>query len=233
MDDTGTIPEAKPERRARIVIDQRESREYDGLLAQSGCEPERQTLTVGDFVLSERLVAERKSRGDFEASIIDGRLFEQAARLTTSYARAVLVVEGERGAGEEGRTGRVSRAALLGAYGALAADFGLTLFFTKNAAGTAELLAALARHEQLARKAQLRVMAKPKSLTVAQYQRAMVECLPGVGPAMARKLLAHFGTPLNVLSADEAKLREVEGMGPKKAKMIRNVLDGVYSIEEE
>lgn len=217
--------------RARIVIDERESKEYDRLLAAAECACERQTLSVGDFVLSSRLVAERKGRADFEASIVDGRLFEQAQRLVQSYQRVVVVVEGEREGSETGRTGRVSRAALLGAYGALVADFGISLFFTKNPSGTAELLSSLAKHEQLARKLELRVMAKPKCLTIGQFQRALIECLPQVGPAMAKKLLAHFGTPANIILADEKKLMEVEGMGAKKAKQIRRVLDSVFECE--
>lgn len=211
----------------KIIIDKRESGEFGRSLAMLGSEVEWQALSVGDFVLSERLVAERKTRADFEASIVDGRLFEQAKRLAEGYARAVIVVEGEEGAG------RVSREALLGAYGAIVADFGLAMFFTRNSERTCELLYALARHEQCARKVEMRVMAKPKCLTVSDYQRALIECLPGIGPNTARKLLGHFGTPENVLCAGEAKLSEVEGIGKKRAKMIRSVLEGVWKEEKE
>ena len=212
------------ELQATIIVDERESKEYDRLLKEAGIIVERRTLSIGDFVLSHRLVAERKARADFKASIIDGRLFEQAQRLVQSYERVIIVVEGER----DGQVSRVSRPALLGAYGALVSDMGISLFFTKNQAGTCELLAALAKHEQLAKKLQLRVMAKPKCLTIEQYQRALIECLPQVGPSMAKKLLAYFGTPANILLADEKKLMEVGGLGPKKAKQIKKVLDSVW-----
>ncbi|VVB56560.1 3'-flap repair endonuclease Xpf [uncultured archaeon] len=211
----------------RIVIDQRESAEYDRLLADGGCTCERQTLSVGDFVLSERLAAERKSRTDFENSLIDGRLFEQAQRLAGTYERAVMIVEGDS------HSERINRAALLGAYSALVSDLGISLFFTKNAQKTAELLSALARHEQVAKKTPLRVMAKPKSLSVEQYQRAIIEVLPGVGPQMAKTLLKHFGNPANVLSASEETLVEVRGMGEKRAKLIRRMLDSVWECKEE
>ena len=211
---------------ARIVIDMRESAEYDKLLIAAGCVCERQTLSVGDFVLSERLVAERKSRTDFENSIIDGRLFEQAVRLTGTYERVIIVVEGDS------HSERINRAALLGAYSALVSDLGISLFFTKHAAGTAELLAAMAKHEQVAKKTPLRVMAKPKTFSVEQYQRAIIEVLPGVGPQMAKTLLTHFGNPANVLSASEKALVEVRGMGDKRAKLIRRMLDSVWECKE-
>lgn len=211
----------------RIAIDERESREYDEWLRKLGASVERQTLSVADFVLSERLAAERKSRADFEASILDGRLFEQAKRLAEAYARAVLIIEGVEGAG------RVGRAALLGAYSALVSDFGISLFFTKNAAGTSELLYALAKHAQMGRKQAWRVMAKPKALTLKAYQKAVLEVLPGCGPTMAERLLTYFGSPINVLTADENKLQEVEKLGPKKARRIRRVLDSVYECGDE
>ncbi len=219
-----TLPDPAPH--PCIVIDARESREYDRLLEAAGVEVRRQTLTVSDFVLSERLAVERKSREDFEASIIDGRLFEQAKRLSQSYARAAVIVEGSLG------EGRVRREALLGAYSSLLADFGISLFFTRNPPGTAELLAAMARHETSGSK-EMRVAAKPKMLTPGKMQRGLIEMLPGMGPKMARNLLEHFGTPMNVLLADEQKLQEVEGLGPKRAKLIRRVLDSVYKYKDE
>ncbi len=216
--------------KAHIVIDERESREYDKLLEAAGCSTERKTLSIADFVLSERLAAERKSRADFEASIIDGRLFEQAARLISAYPRVVMIIEGDR---DDGRSNRVSRSALLGAYSSLVSDLGISIFFTKSPPATAELLASLARHDQLAKKVPMRVMSKPKSITLEQTQRSIVEALPGVGPQMARRLLSHFGTPARVFSSSVKQLQEVEGMGPKKAKLIYKVLDSLWEQKQE
>jgi ERCC4-type nuclease len=61
----------------------------------------------------------------------------------------------------------------------------------------------------------------------------VVEVLPGVGPKMAKTLLEYFGSPANVLAADEKKLQEAPGMGPKRAKFIRRVLDSVFECKKE
>ncbi|MDE1798349.1 MAG: hypothetical protein KGH63_03005 [Candidatus Micrarchaeota archaeon] len=228
------MSEKKDAPSVKIVIDERERGDYERLLREAGAQVERQTLSVGDFVLSERLAAERKSRADFEASVMDGRLFEQAQRLAAAYERAAMIIEGERGEGAAGgRTERIGRSALLGAYSALVAEWGISLFFTKTAEATCELLLAMARYEQVNRGKPLRVMAKPKALTLEAYQKAAVEVLPGVGPKMAKSLLEYFGSPANVLAADEKKLQEAPGMGPKKAKMIRRVLDSVFECKKE
>ncbi len=217
---------AAQEKQPKIIIDKREGAEFGRLLAMRGAEVEWQNLSVGDFVLSGRLVAERKTRADFEASIIDGRLFEQAKRLGEGYARAVVIIEGEEGAG------RGSREAILGAYAALIADFGLAVFFTRNNERTAELVYALAKHEQCARKVKMRVRAKPKRLSVAQEQLAIVEGLPGIGPETARNLLRQFGSVAGIFSAGEKELKEADGIGKKRAKIIRAVLEKAWDAKE-
>jgi len=215
------------EKAVTIVIDQRESKEFDDTLAGKGAIIERKQLELGDFLCSERLVIERKTRSDFEQSIVDGRLFNQLHNLVASYPRVVVLVEGES------TEGRISKEALLGAYAALVSDFGATVFFTRNSEKTAELVFALAKHEQLAKKTPMRVFAKRKTLTVSSNQRAIVEMLPMVGPKLAKALLSHFKNVENVMIASEEELKKVEGMGEKRAKALRSIIIGEYDEEED
>ncbi len=213
--------------KAVIVVDQRESRDFDAAFASMGAQPERRQLEVGDFLCSGRLAVERKTRADFEQSIVDGRLFTQLHSLTANFPRVAVIVEGESA------EGRVSKEALLGAYAAIVSDFGATIFFTRNAEKTAELVFALAKHEQLSRKAPMRVFAKRKTLTASANQRAIVEMLPMVGPKLAKALLSHFGNVENVFTATEEELKKVEGMGGKRAKAIRSIIENAYAADED
>src|SRR4051794_29684117 len=52
-------------------------------------------LPVGDYVISDRLVVERKGPTDLAASIKDRRLFEQLTRLADAYASVGLIVQGD------------------------------------------------------------------------------------------------------------------------------------------
>src|SRR3954449_13221931 len=52
-------------------------------------------LPAGDYVVSDRLVVERKGPTDLAASIKDRRLFEQLARLADAYPSVVLIIEGD------------------------------------------------------------------------------------------------------------------------------------------
>jgi len=210
-----------------IVIDNRESADFDRFFSGKGAIAERKQLEVGDFVCSQRLVVERKTRADFEGSIVDGRLFAQLQNLTAGYPRVAIVVEGES------TEGRVSKEALLGAYAAIVSDFGASIFFTRSMEKTAELVFALARHEQRETKQAMRVFAKRKTLTASANQRAIVEMLPMVGPKLAKSLLGHFGNVETLFTAGEEELRKVEGMGAKRAKAIRSIIEHAYASEDD
>jgi DNA excision repair protein ERCC-4 len=56
---------------------------------------------------------------------------------------------------------------------------------------------------------------KPKRL--ASRKLHMLQGLPGVGPALANRLLLQFGSVERVITADQNGLMEVRGIGAKKA----------------
>lgn len=213
--------------RVRIAVDHREDQSFDRTLRSFGAEVDRRVLQVGDFLCSARLAVERKTRSDFEQSVIDGRLFSQLPNLVMNYDRVVVIVEGV--SDDE----RLSRGSLLGAYSAIIADFGASLIFTKDKAGTAEIVYHLAKHEQVAKKQAMRIYARKKTFTPSQTARGVVESLPMVGPKLAKSLLKHFGTVEKLAEASERDIAEVPGMGKKRAKLIKSVLTYHYNEEED
>src|SRR5215213_11747313 len=81
---------------APVLIDHREFRSgIPDTLARAGVPVAAAQLPAGDYVVSDRLVVERKTGADLAASIKDRRLFEQVERLREAYAAVVLLVEGE------------------------------------------------------------------------------------------------------------------------------------------
>ncbi len=219
--------EKSPDGKVRIAVDHREDAHFDGLFKSLGAGVERSALSVGDFLCSARLAVERKTRSDFEQSVIDGRLFSQLPNLLANYERVVVVVEGTGG------EGRLARASLLGAYAAIVADYGASLVFTDGMEGTAELIFAFAKHEQLGKRVPLRIYAKRRTLTPSQTSRSIVESLPMIGPKSAKALLAHFGSVDAVARASERELAEVAGVGKKRAKIIRAILAYQYREEDD
>jgi DNA excision repair protein ERCC-4 len=65
---------------------------------------------------------------------------------------------------------------------------------------------------------------KPKRL--ATRRLFVLQGLPGIGPALACRLLTQLGSVERVMTADAATLAAVPGIGPKKAAQIRELVQG-------
>ena len=150
--DDGTVAEAAPDgETVEIVADQREldSHIARDLSTREGIETRLETLAVGDYVLSDRVVVERKGVDDFLDTLVGGdrSMFEQVGAAARHYARPVVVIEGDRL--YESRN--VHPNAIRGALASLAVDFGASVMQTADADGTADLLEVIARREQPSR----------------------------------------------------------------------------------
>ncbi len=219
--------EVKGREKVRIYVDSRELRSgVPKRLRELGVEVEVATLDVADYVLSEDVGVERKSANDFIQSIIDGRLFEQAKRLAEAYRRPIVIVEGELYG-----VRNVHPNAIRGAIAALTLDFGIPVISTRDQEETAQYLLLIAKREQLERKKEVKVRSEKKALSLADRQRLIVEGLPNVSATLAKRLLRHFGSVERVFTATEEELREVEGIGEKKAREMRRVITAPY-VEE-
>ena len=206
----------------KIFVDTREDPSFDAIFGSFGAYIIRKQLPVGDFICSDRVVVERKTRADFEASIIDGRLFSQLQNLVENYERVVIIVEGTE------EMERIHKNAIMGAYCSIIVQYGATLFFTRSIEKTIELVYQLARYEQFSEKRPIRLFAKKKGATLQENQQAILEAFPMVGPKLAKSLLLHFGSLERVFFASERDLLEVEKMGEKKAHIIKKVLSSSF-----
>ena len=177
-----------------------------------------QRLPTGDYIVDGALVFERKSATDFAKSLIDGRLFAQAQRLTKQFASAAFILEGSPAAWE--KLG-VRREALQGALVSLTLIFGLPVFRTRNAAETAHVLLYAGRQLARLRRAEPLPCRLNKTKGKRARQLRILQALPGIGSDRAKHLLDHFGSVQACVSASIAELRQVAGIGAKTAKAIR------------
>ena len=65
-----------------------------------------------------------------------------------------------------------------------------------------------------------------KPTRIASRRLYMLQGLSGVGPALAQRLLIKFGSVERVVTADEASLTQVSGIGSRKAARIRELVAG-------
>jgi DNA excision repair protein ERCC-4 len=169
-------------------------------------------LPAGDYVVSDRLVVERKGPADLAASIKDRRLFEQLSRLADAYPSVVLIVEGE--------PVHMHEAAWQGAL-ARALTLGASVLRTTDPRDTAEWIARLYRLEGKPASAP-RGVSRVRRPTGDDRQTAedVLRCLPGISTVGAGRLLAHFGSLERVFAATHEELLEVRGIGPVRARLL-------------
>jgi len=223
----------KEEKMAEQIVVVADSRELGALvtreLAKLGALVKSEALEVGDFVLSDRVVVERKDVEDFASSIIDGRLFQQAAKLKESYTKPVIVVEGETLTG----SGRVRPEAMMGAYASILIDYGIPIVWTQKPSETAQLMFAIARREQIQEKRAPRIMTAPKPSTIEDQQEFIVSSLPNIDNTRAKKLLTSFQTVERIFQASKEELMSVSGIGEKISEEIRRILTSKYRARSE
>ncbi|MBS1263613.1 MAG: 3'-flap repair endonuclease Xpf [Methanonatronarchaeales archaeon] len=222
--DRGECGAGKPEGRqkAPVVVDHRESRSgITRKLSEADLDLVVEQLSVGDFVIGDRVCVERKEADDFLSSFIDGesRLFRQAAEIVERYPRPVLIIEGEGLYGKR----NVHPNAVRGALASLILDFGVPVLRTRGRDETASIIESMARREG-ARGAGKPVLHDGKSSdSLTEQQIRLVSSVKGVGPGTARRILEGFGTVEAIASAEAEELMEVSGVGEERARSIVRV----------
>lgn len=229
----------------RLVIDDREQR--SGLAEEIGRESKVvvkiERLEVGDVLIDRRILIERKTAADFAASLVDGRLFRQAAELRASAFEPVFIVEGEF---TTEALGGCSIQSVRGALLSVALDWKVPVLRSKSVADTARWIAAILTRES---KKQGRPDWRWIAPTGERMPRAKIEARPlrrrsrsgrsarsqaiemlgqidGIGPKKAEALLDRFGTVGQVLRADRADLIAVNGISREIAERIAAVGGG-------
>lgn len=216
IDKEGSEPRALT---TTVVVDYREraSGIADLLREQGDVRVCVEPLKVGDYLIDDRVVVERKTLDDFALSVIDARLFRQAARLMNSRWRPAILLEGHK------RSGTMSRNAFTGALITLTLIYDIPVLRSKDAAESARVLLYCVR--QMSDRSPRRfgtARVKPKR---PEWQRlSVLTSLPRIGEQTARRLLETFGTVEGCLSASEEALCAVPGIGVKTARELRRIV---------
>jgi len=214
-------------KKERMYVDTREFRSKVVKILFEDYEVVPVQLSVGDYVLSDRVAVERKTTGDFLESIRDGRLFEQVKKLKDEYRTSVLIVEGNSLFSRN-----FHENSIYGAIASIITDFNVPIIFTRNPEETAKLLKALHRRERAERR-EIALHKERKPMTLEERQRYIVESLPSVSAKLSQRLLEQFGSVRKVMNAEVSELVDVKGIGRKTAEEIHWVINEKYKKKEK
>jgi DNA excision repair protein ERCC-4 len=203
-----------------VLIDHRErGSAIPGALVAAGIDVEVTDLPVGDYVLGLEMAIERKGPDDLGASIRDGRIFEQAVRLQSTFVQAVLLLEGEpSGIAEDAWRGAVCR---------LIED-GFTVLHSLDAEDSAAWIIRLAKRARRAGPTIRNEGPRRSPRHPSAQAEVMLSVVPGISGTMARSLLAAYGSLAAVAAAAPGDLRRHPGIGRVRAARIAEALSGGY-----
>ncbi|MFO8133496.1 MAG: ERCC4 domain-containing protein [Thermoplasmatota archaeon] len=185
-------------------------------------------LPVGDYIISDRIAVERKRATDFLDSLVGHRLFDQVGRLADAYPRPILVIEGD---GLFDRN--IHERAIYGAISSIVVDYNFSVFTAADVAETARLLYSMAYREQVKTGTPVALRGNKPTQTLEEQQRYVVEGLPYVSAVSSQKLLDYFGSVRRVVNATPRELQEIEGIGEKKAREIKRIIEARWPSDEK
>ena len=179
---------------------------------------------VDRYIISKRIAVERRTGSSFLQGIMDKTLFTSAIYLREHFDIPILIVEGEMN--YECRM--FNPQAVRGALSSMMLQYGLNVLSTCDIEDTVQLIAMMARHEQVGIP-EISLIPKRKATDLADMQRRVIEMLPGCGMVMARDLLQCFGSVKQVVNATEEDLLSMRGIGEKKAAEMYKILNAEYA----
>ncbi len=223
-----------------IEVDHRETDLISQLLSKHpNINVTRVSLGLADFRVEDRegneLLIERKrceptsaspdARSDFETSIQNGRLFDQAERLRFKTDNSdhqvvpIVLLEGDVHTNSPGMLIQQ----VDGALSFLCSVERISILSSFGANHSAWIVAKLASHFVRGLVAPSnRHQAKPKALVSQKLH--FLEALPGISTGIAEALLKKFGSIRKMAQAEEHELASVKGVGPKRSREIIRVL---------
>jgi Fanconi anemia group M protein len=207
----------------KVIVDYREKRSgIAEILQRESVQVVFQELRYGDYIINDWVTVERKEAEDFLISIIDGRLFRQASGLKKNCLNPIFLVEGN-----PYRTQlKMDKRSIMGAIVCLQTIWHIPVAHSSTPAETVEIYKVIGT--QTAKSAEdllPRSGYRPRRLITKKLY--ILQGLPCVGPMLAKRLLVHFGSVINVMNADVEELTAVKGVGKETAEGIRKILESV------
>jgi len=183
------------------------------------------SLRHGEFVLSPKIGVKYMTRESYSQAIKNRTIYRDIIEMNREYGEPILIIEGE----ETAMDPSLGLTALQGAEIFISVMNRIPIIFTKNDIESAQLIFMLSAQVGSGFDSNLAsgngdASEKHDSESGEKAQGDPAEriaaMIPDVNPRLAEALVKHFGSLANLFSADIEALKQVDGIGPKKAKKI-------------
>lgn len=213
-------------RKILVDIHERESG-IPELLEKFGVPFEIVPLEVGDYLISSKILIERKTLRDFANSLKSKRLHNQLYNLREKAEIPLIFLEGKEIYGTKG----IHTKGLMGAISFIIVELGIPIIFSDSKIRTAEYIKIIYRRGIKPGEDYL-YLPKKKARSREEEVLRVASSLPGVGPKIGIQLLKHFGSLKRLFNATERELLEVENIGKERAKRLLEIIHYEIAGEE-
>ncbi len=197
-----------------IIIDYREKYLIDKL-NEKNIKFELEKLDIGDIIVGN-IIIERKTSEDLEASIIDGRFFNQLKKLKENHNNILLLIEGNK-------FYRLNKNAIRGALLSAVLDFDVKIIQSRDLEETCEIIKIIEKKQNKETK-NIKLVNVKKTSDPKKIKLAMLSCLPGISYKKANVILEHFGTIKNFVNSLN-KIDKLDGIGKKTKEKIIDIIE--------
>lgn len=206
-----------------LIIDNREPAPLRASIKRrfkDKCNIVEKTLPEGDYLISDSVIVERKRIDDLYSSIMDGRLDSQCCRLTTNYQGKLIVLFVHGNLEEYAKEQRIKRRVNINykvVFSKLAEVMcsGILVLWVEDKKNGTDLLI---NYILDIGEGKWQI---PFSCDAALFLGKMLH----INKTQVEELLKTHKSVVGIAKASETSLMKVKGIGEKKAKYIKGVLN--------
>jgi len=216
-----------------IIVDSREAKTAPKIikgLKEKGAEISIRFLEKGDYVISHQCAFERKTVNDFVYTLTRRYLFDQLLTLKECYPKSFVLIEGYLPIIY--KYSKIQPASVWGAMFSIAKQ-GINLMHTNSYKETVDFLYTAAKQEQIMEKRAPTIHPVKKHESLSDSQIFFLASLPKIGREKAVSILNEYQSPLNALNNVDRWQIDVQGLGPKITKKVKDVIHQTYTEPEK
>ena len=210
-----------------ITADLREDNYIINKLKSSGIEIKVDLLEVGDYLLPDGVIIERKE-DDFIDSILNGRLWQQLNNLSQSENAILCIVTENLWRDMYFSKSQNIHKSVFGALSTIAYKYKIPVITFENKDDFISFLISL--HNKI-------INTKPSSRPVPILRKPknddeiienILAQIPGISVGKAKLILSHFNSLEKLAAASIEELKSIKGIGEKLAKRIKYYFEYEY-----
>lgn len=207
-----------------VIIDSREPSRLKVLLKKKGVETKGDYLQIGDYLLPNSTIIERKTSADFLASIFDKRIWIQANNMSQYEHPIIAIIAGNKWKDFYFRKGKYIHKTWIGTIATLSCKYNISVITFEDEDEFLDYLKALDSKLSTEKESTRMdsIVRKPKNDT--EVKENIIAAIPNIGIKTAQDIINKYKTVSNVCNTSISDLIKIDGIGPKTAEEIYKYL---------